>query len=254
MENTPETSLGVSDIPMVQVGNHDIPVLAFLKIVELYQFGATSQEIIEQVLEHTSSSTLLVVTDVVHGVIANEECMGNYSNQLQQTVAPDQGHTSDAGCRIRAPTLSAQHHISSLPQISDKRARLRPLSVGGLRYASAVDLDEVPRERNVRKIHEIASRSPLQHLEAVATIAHSVNRANRKRSAAAEDVQRFQSSRRNASNEISRAGEQHPTLHELDLQTLAAQKKLDAATESLQVTRARLKYLERSHSIAASRK
>ena len=253
-ENKYDTSSTLLDIPVIQVGDHEIPVPAYLKIVELYQLGTTSHQMIEEILRHTKSSTRLVVADVVQGIIANEKCMGSRSNQMHIPSIGPKRHNSHEERRPRATIVSANHGTSALHRSSINRVRLRPASMGGLRRPSVTDSDGVLHERSAPKIQEIASRSPLQHLEAVASIAHSINRAHSKRSAVANEVQRLHSSQPKASRQASRVGLQPLTLQKLDLKGSTAQRKLDAATEVLQSNRARLKYLEQSPTIAAKSK
>ncbi|KAK4946971.1 hypothetical protein LTR10_014113 [Elasticomyces elasticus] len=67
------------DVATINVCNHEIPLPAYWKIVELVAQGRREKDIVQLVIQHTGVQTLKVVTDVVRSIAENQRQMDNSS-------------------------------------------------------------------------------------------------------------------------------------------------------------------------------
>ncbi|KAK5240740.1 hypothetical protein LTR40_013624, partial [Exophiala xenobiotica] len=59
-------------IATINVCNHEVPLPAYWRIVQLFMEGKTEREVVQLVIPHTGSKTLKVVTDVVNSIFENQ--------------------------------------------------------------------------------------------------------------------------------------------------------------------------------------
>ncbi|KIV80643.1 hypothetical protein PV11_08131 [Exophiala sideris] len=67
------------DVATINVCNHEIPLPAYWKIVELVAQGRREKDIVQLVIQHTGVQTLKVVTDVVRSIAENQRQMDTSS-------------------------------------------------------------------------------------------------------------------------------------------------------------------------------
>ncbi len=60
------------EIATINVHNHEVPLPAYWRIVQLFMEGKTEEEVVRLVITHTGSKTLKVVTDVVNCIFENQ--------------------------------------------------------------------------------------------------------------------------------------------------------------------------------------
>jgi hypothetical protein len=63
------------DIPTIKVVDHEVPLPSYFLILGLVEKGSSEDEIVQDVMRHTGTKALNVVTDIVHSVAENQRLL-----------------------------------------------------------------------------------------------------------------------------------------------------------------------------------
>ncbi|KIW73169.1 hypothetical protein PV04_01307 [Phialophora macrospora] len=65
------------DIPTIKVVDHEVPLPSYFLILDLVENGRSADEIVQDVMRHTGTKALNVVTDIVHSVAENQRLLAS---------------------------------------------------------------------------------------------------------------------------------------------------------------------------------
>ncbi|EXJ64393.1 hypothetical protein A1O7_00729 [Cladophialophora yegresii CBS 114405] len=63
------------DIPTIKIGDHEVPLPSYFLILGLVEPGRSEDEIVQNVMQHTGTKALNVLTEIVHNIAENQRLL-----------------------------------------------------------------------------------------------------------------------------------------------------------------------------------
>ncbi|OCT53851.1 hypothetical protein CLCR_10602 [Cladophialophora carrionii] len=63
------------EIPTIKIGDHEVPLPSYFLILGLVEIGRSEDQIVQDVMQHTGTKALHVVTEIVHSVAQNQRLL-----------------------------------------------------------------------------------------------------------------------------------------------------------------------------------